>query len=132
MPESPSVIRPASPSAVLPASDPSEPQSHISAPSQIEDAKAIDLNPARDIKIEESGIQTEASDVKLEARSSIKPKFETGMSATSGPMGDHMAEVWRDSDVGAKEGRPVDLEGGKLSTAGIAEGPQGGLEGGKF
>ena len=40
------------------------------------------------------------------------------MSATSGPMGDHMAEVWRDSDVGAKEGRPLDFEG---KAEGIAE-----------
>ena len=45
-------------------------------------------------------------------------KPETGMSATSGPMGDHMAEVWRDSDVGAKEGRPLDFEG---KAEGIAE-----------
>ena len=130
MPDSPPVIRPASPSAILPARQPSERQPYISAPSQIEDAKAIDLNPARDIKTEEDGIKAEASDVKTEARSSIKPKLETGMSATSGPMGDHMAEVWRDSDVGAKEGRPVDLEAGKA--AGIAEESQGGVEGGKF
>ena len=75
---------------------------------------------------------TESSDVKTEARSSIKPKTETGMSATSGPMGDHMAEVWRDSDVGVKEGRPLDLEGGKLPTGSISEGPQGEIEGGKF
>lgn len=45
------------------------------------------------------------------------------MSATSGPMGDHMAEVWRDSDVGVKEGRPVELEG---DAVGIAEGLEGG------
>ena len=130
MPDSPPVIRPASPSAVLPASQASERQPHISAPSQIEDAKAIDLNPARDIKTEEDDIKDEASDVKSEARSNIKPKLETGMSATSGPMGDHMAEVWRDSDVGAKEGRPVDLEG-KVGEM-VAEGPQGEIEGGKF
>lgn len=45
--------------------------------------------------------------VKTGSRADIKPKNEneTGMSATSGPMGDfHMAEVWRDSDVGAVEG----------------------------
>ena len=59
------------------------------------------------------------SDVKTGAPNNVKPKKpETGMSATSGPMGDHMAEVWRDSDVGAKEGRPVDFEG---KAEGIAE-----------
>ena len=84
---------------------PPERQPHISAPSQIEDAKAIDLNPAHDIRSEEVG------DDKTAAPSNVQPKkTETGMSATSGPMGDHMAEVWRDSDVGAKEGRPVDFE----------------------
>ena len=78
------------------------------------------MNPARDTKIEE------ASDANNEKTSRIKPKLETGMSATSGPMGDHMAEVWRDSDVGAKEERPIDL-GAK--SGGIAEGKE---EGEKF
>ena len=92
---------------------PPERQPHLSTPSQIEDAKAIDLNPARDITGEEE------SDIKTGAPNNIKPKKnETGMSATSGPMGDHMAEVWRDSDVGAKEGRPIDFEG---KAEGIAE-----------
>ena len=95
---------------------------HISAPSQIEEAKEIDLNPMRDIK-------TEASDIKTEAPSQIKPRTETGMSATSGPMGDHMAEVWRDSDVGAKEERPVDLES---KAVGIPEGAVAEGDGGKF
>ena len=44
-------------------------------------------------------------------------------------MGDHMAEVWRDSDVGAKEGRPADF-GAKAE--GIAEGAGGEGEGGRF
>ena len=57
--------------------------------------------------------------------SALKPKpslttTETGMSATSGPMGDHMAEVWRDSDVGSSNRE----EGGTV------EGVEG--EGGKF
>lgn len=81
---------------------------------QIDEAKEIDLNPVRDIKATEAEggggtIQSEASDdVKTVPRADLKPKNEneTGMSATSGPMGDHMAEVWRDSDVGVKEGRP--------------------------
>ena len=85
---------------------------------QIDEAKEIDLNPARDIKAtedeEEEGaggggdiIKSSASDDLKTAplADTIKPKTETetGMSATSGPMGD-MAEVWSDSDVGAKEG----------------------------
>ena len=44
------------------------------------------------------------------------------MSATSGPMGDHMAEVWRDSDVGVKEGRPGLVEG---KIEGVEEGTEG-------
>ncbi len=40
-----------------------------------------------------------------------------------------MAEVWRDSDVGVKEGRPNELEG---KTIDIAEGAEGEVEGGKF
>lgn len=51
------------------------------------------------------------------------------MSATSGPMGDHMAEVWRDSDIGVKEGRPVVQQLGTAEGEGVEE---GGLEGGKF
>lgn len=61
-------------------------------------------------------------------RPKLKPE-ETGMSATSGPMGDHMAEVWRDSDVGVKEGRPVELEG---DSGERAEGAGGKVEGGMF
>lgn len=109
-------------SAGLPNTSPSQPQPHIPAPSQIEEAKGIDLNPTRDIT-------PEASDVKTEAPSRIKPKLETGMSATSGPMGDHMAEVWRDSDVGAKEERPADMES---KTAGISEGVEGERDDKKF
>ena len=110
MPDPPPLTLPAPKSANL---LPPERQPHISAPSQIEDAKAIDLNPARDIRSEE------ARDVKTTAPNDVKPKkTDTGMSATSGPMGDHMAEVWRDSDVGAKEGRPVDFES---KAEGIAE-----------
>lgn len=112
---------------------PSSRHPHISAPSQIEEAKEIDLNPARDIKSEESGTvtATEASDVNTGLRADVKPKLEneTGMSATSGPMGDHMAEVWRDSDVGVKEGRPVELKGKAEGTAGEGGGE---AEGGKF
>ena len=40
-----------------------------------------------------------------------------------------MAEVWRDSDVGAKTGRPVDLEG---KEGGVAEMVEGKEEGGMF
>ena len=110
MPDPPPLTIPAPTSANLP---PAERRPHISAPSQIEDAKAIDLNPAHDIRSEE------VSDVNTGAPNNVKPtKSETGMSATSGPMGDHMAEVWRDSDVGAKEGRPLDFEG---KAEGIAE-----------
>ncbi len=120
MPDSPPTVYPAPTSADLPAPGPSERQPHISAPPQLEEAKEIDLYPARDTAAEEAGLTTEASGVATEAP---KPKSgnETGMSATSGPMGDHMAEVWRDSDVGTKEGRPVDLEG---MVGGIAEAPK--------
>ena len=130
MPDSPPTIHPAPTATEIPGPQTSERQSHISAPSQIEEAKKIDLNPARDIETEEGGVKTEASDVKTEVPSSIRPNIrnETGMSATSGPMGDHMAEVWRDSDVGAKEGRPVDLEG---KAGGIAQGPESEGDGGK-
>lgn len=121
-PNPPPSTHPTPTSADLPNTSPSPGQPHISAPSQIEEAKGIDLNPTRDII-------PESSDVKIEAPSRIKPKLETGMSATSGPMGDHMAEVWRDSDVGAKEGRPDDLES---KPAGILEGVEGEREGGKF
>ena len=78
---------------------------------------------------ESGGAKTEeASDVKTATQADVKPKpeNETGMSATSGPMGDHMAEVWRDSDVGVKEGRPVEFEG---KAEGIVKGAE---EGGKF
>ena len=51
------------------------------------------------------------------------------MSATSGPMGDHMAEVWRDSDVGVKEGSPDELESKAVQKA---EGAESEVEGGKF
>lgn len=54
----------------------SEPEHHIAAPTKIEEAKAVDLNPVRDIKAVPS----------------------PGMSATSGPMGDHMAEVFQDTE----------------------------------
>ena len=61
--------------------------------------------------------KTEENDTKKESQADTKPKpaltnQTSGMSATSGPMGDHMAEVWRDSDVGVKEGRPGEEEGG--------------------
>ncbi len=127
MPDSPPTVHPAPTSAGPPAPDPSERQHHISAPPQIEEAKEIDLHPARNTAAEE-GLKTEASDVTTEAPKP-KPGNETGMSATSGPMGDHMAEVWRDSDVGTKEGRPADLEG---KVGGIAEGTEGEDEGKKF
>lgn len=115
MPNPPPSNHSTSTPADLPTASSSQRQPHIPAPSQIEEAKGIDLNPMRDIT-------PEASDVKTEASSRIKPKLETGMSATSGPMGDHMAEVWRDSDVGAKEERPADLES---KPAGISEGVEG-------
>lgn len=73
------------------------------------------MEPARDVGIAESGVkpEAEAGNVKIDTPQMAKPKTgnETGMSATSGPMGDHMAEVWRDSDVGVKEGRPGEVEG---------------------
>lgn len=118
-------------SSDLPAPQPSKPHPHIPAPTLIEEAKEIDLHPARDIKTtaeEEGGndiIKSEASDVVTTVpRADIKPKTEneTGMSATSGPMGDHMAEVWRDSDVGVKEGRPGLVEG---KIEGVEEGTEG-------
>lgn len=100
---------------------------------QIDEAKEIDLNPARDIKATEEGdegrgdgniISSSAShDLKTAPRADMmKPRTEndTRMSATSGPMGD-MAEVWTDSDVGVKEGSPG---------AGKVEGVEG--EGGMF
>lgn len=89
------------------------------------------MNPAREMETQEGGITTAASDVKTGLRAEGKPRREneTGMSATSGPMGDHMAEVWRDSDVGVKEGRPVEVEG---KARGIAEGAEGEGEGGEF
>ena len=124
MPDPPPTTHPAPTSADL-----SNPQPHISAPSQFEEAKSIDLNPAFDIKTPEAGTRIpEAGDVSSEPSGAIapKPKLETGMSATSGPMGDHMAEVWRDSDVGVREGRPVDVEGRVEAVA------EGGAEGGKF
>ncbi|KAK4693071.1 hypothetical protein P7C71_g4253, partial [Lecanoromycetidae sp. Uapishka_2] len=58
------------------ASQSSEPTHQIPEPTKIEEAKAVDLNPA----------------------SEIKAAPLTGMSATSGPMGDHMAEVFRDTE----------------------------------
>lgn len=132
MPDPPPATTTAPLSSGLPTS-----QHHIAAPSQIEEAKEIDLNPARDIKTGEGGdgggdITTESHEGKndsSDARPKLKPDNETGMSATSGPMGDHMAEVWRDSDVGFKEGRPEGLEG---EAGGLAEGAEGEGEGGKF
>ena len=132
MPDPPPATTTAPLSSGLPAS-----QHHIAAPSQIEEAKEIDLNPARDIKTGEGGggggdITTESHEGKndsSDARPKLKPDNETGMSATSGPMGDHMAEVWRDSDVGFKEGRPEGLEG---EAGGLAEGAEREGEGGKF
>ena len=65
----------------------------------------------RDTYTEENDTKKESqADTKLKPRPALTNET-SGMSATSGPMGDHMAEVWRDSDVGVKEGRPGEEEG---------------------
>jgi len=69
------------------SADPPAPQSpkpglHIPEPTKIEEANAVNLNPT----------------------SAVKPALSAGMSATSGPMGDHMAEVFQDTEP-ALEGR---------------------------
>ena len=63
---------------------------HLSEPSKLEDAKAGDLKPEP------------ASDMKSTSAPLTAPS--TRMSATSGPMGDHMAEVFHDTETAAEEG----------------------------
>ncbi len=76
----------------------------------MEEAKAVDLNPTTDVDT----AATEPAKVdegKLEpvAASGIKTEPSTGMSATSGPLGDHMAEVYQ--EVGHIEEGETSAEG---------------------
>ena len=82
----------------------------------MEEAKAVDLNPTTDVNT----ATTEPAKVdegKLEpvATSGIKAEPSTGMSATSGPLGDHMAEVYQEVDHTEEEGTSV--EGGAVKGA---------------
>ena len=75
----------------------------------MEEAKAVDLNPTPDVNT----AATEPAKVdegKLEpiAASGIKAESSTGMSATSGPLGDHMAEVYQEVDHTENGEPPVD------------------------
>ena len=132
MPDPPPAMATAPTSPGHPASQLGQRQPHISAPSQIEEAREIDLNPVRDFTTEAGDVKTESSDVRTgssDLRPRLRPDNETRMSATSGPMGDHMAEVWRDSDVEVKEGSPVELG---TKEEGVVKGVEGEGEGGKF
>ena len=67
---------------------------------------AVDLNPSSDVtgeatKVEEAKAEVAPKPItKTEPApaSTAKTEPSTGMSATSGPLGDHMAEVYTDVD----------------------------------
>ena len=80
----------------------------------MEEAKAVDLNPTTAVNT----AATEPAKVdegKLEpiAASGIKGQSSTGMSATSGPLGDHMAEVYQEVDHTEEEETTAEGEGVK-------------------
>ena len=100
---------PALPAIEAPTTSSPTPAHHISEPSGVEEAKAVDLNPtpttptpttttAIDIP-PTTAATTEPAEGKLLApltTSGMKGESSTGMSATSGPLGDHMAEVYQE------------------------------------
>ena len=75
----------------------------------MEEAKAVDLNPTTDVNIAATG-PAKVDEGKLApiATSGIKAESSTGMSATSGPLGDHMAEVYQEVDRTQEGEPPVD------------------------
>lgn len=82
------------------------PAHHISEPSGVEEAKAVDLNPSSDVTGEATKVEepkpkvapTPITKTEPAPASTAKTEPSTGMSATSGPLGDHMAEVYTDVD----------------------------------
>lgn len=68
----------------------------------MEEAKAVDLNPTPTTHVNTAATQpVKADEGKLESIGTTGIKAEpssTGMSATSGPLGDHMAEVYQEVD----------------------------------
>ncbi|KAL2044771.1 hypothetical protein N7G274_002546 [Stereocaulon virgatum] len=97
-------------SAPAPAPAPAPPQAasapspahHIAQPSGVDEAKDIDLNPSS--AVSEAPTQTAAAKTETapapisKTAPAVKAEPSTGMSATSGPLGDHMAEVFTDVD----------------------------------
>ena len=81
----------------------------------MEEAKAVDLNPAP-ANIDTTTAPTQPAMKGVDEGNlapmgtKAEPPSSTGMSATSGPLGDHMAEVYQEVDH-AEEGGPK-AEGG--------------------
>ena len=92
----------------------SSPAHHISEPSGMEEAKAVDLNPAP-ANIDTTTAPTQPAMKGVDEGSlapmgtKAEPPSSTGMSATSGPLGDHMAEVYQEVDH-TEEGGTTALE----------------------
>lgn len=68
----------------------------------MEEAKAVDLNPTSTTTTTTttSNVNTVAAPqpamMKVDEGKLLEPSSSTGMSATSGPLGDHMAEVYQE------------------------------------
>ena len=80
----------------------------------MEEAKAVDLNPTTAVNTTDPE-PAKVDDGKLEpiGASGIKGESSTGMSATSGPLGDHMAEVYQEVDHTEEGETTVEGEGVK-------------------
>lgn len=100
---------PTTPAVEAPTTSSPNPAHHISSPPGIDEAKAVDLNPTTttDVntapptgpaKTDEGTLEPKVDEGKLApiTTSGIKAETSTGMSATSGPLGDHMAEVYQE------------------------------------
>lgn len=86
---------------------------HISEPSGMEEAKAVDLNPTP-TSTHVNTAPTAPTKLDEGTLAPIGTKAEpssTGMSATSGPLGDHMAEVYQEVDHTEEGGETVAVEG---------------------
>ena len=81
----------------------------------MEEAKAVDLNPTTtDVNTAATEpAKVDKGNLEPIATSGIKADSSTGMSATSGPLGDHMAEVYQEVDRSEEGEPPVDDKGVK-------------------
>ena len=105
------------PPAPQPAStDLNQKAPQLSQPSQVEEAKDIDLNPAESSSdaVKQESFKRASADVNTETQSKgvaepPKPgltQSSTGMSATSGPLNDHLGEEYDYHDNGGADVGP--------------------------